>query len=122
MVENVFVLMPAYNAGATVEKVFARIPEAARKRIHRYAVVNDGSKDDTAVALARLEEQFPNLAVINHDGNRGYGEAEKTLLRFALREGAEVGIVLHSDGQYSPEKIPEMLVPFDRGEADIVQG
>ena len=30
--------------------------------------------------------------------------------------------MLHSDGQYSPEKIPELLVPFDRGEADIVQG
>jgi len=122
MVENVFVLMPAYNAGATVEKVFARIPAAARERIRRYAVVNDGSKDDTAQALARLEKQFPNLTVINHDGNRGYGEAEKTLLRFALKEGAGVGIVLHSDGQYSPEKIPDLLVPFDRGEADIVQG
>ncbi len=122
MVTDVFVLMPAYNAGATVEKVFARIPNEARERIHRYAVVNDGSKDNTAAALSRLEKQFPNLTVINHDGNRGYGEAEKTLLRFALHEGAKVGIVLHSDGQYSPEKIPELLEPFDRGEADIVQG
>jgi glycosyltransferase involved in cell wall biosynthesis len=122
MVENVFVLMPAYNAGATVEKVFARIPAEARQRIYRYAVVNDGSRDDTAAALSRLEKQFPNLTVLNHEGNRGYGEAEKTLLRFALREGANVGIVLHSDGQYSPEKIPELLAPFDRGEADIVQG
>ena len=122
MVENVFVLMPAYNAGATVENVFARIPAEARERIHRYAVVNDGSKDDTAAALARLEKQFPSLTVLSHEGNRGYGEAEKTLLRFALREGANVGIVLHSDGQYSPEKIPELLAPFDRGDADIVQG
>lgn len=122
MVENVFVLMPAYNAGGTVEKVFARIPEAARKRITRYAVVDDGSKDDTAAALARLEKQFPTLTAIDHGVNRGYGEAEKTLLRFALREGADVGIVLHSDGQYSPERIPELLAPFDRGEADIVQG
>jgi glycosyltransferase involved in cell wall biosynthesis len=122
MVENVFVLMPAYNAGATVEKVFARIPAEALRRIRRYAVVNDGSKDDTAAALSRLGKQFPNLTVIDHDGNRGYGEAEKTLLRYALREGAQVGILLHSDGQYSPEKIPELLIPFDRGEADIVQG
>lgn len=122
MVEKVFVLVPAYNAGATVERVFERIPEQARRRIRRYAAVNDGSKDDTAAALERLAARFPNLTVLNHEGNRGYGEAEKTLLRFALAEGAQVGILLHSDGQYSPEKIPEILAPFDRGEADMAQG
>lgn len=122
MVENVFVLMPAYNAGATVEKVFDRIPAPARQRIRRYVAVNDGSKDDTAAALQRLQTRFPNLTVLNHEGNRGYGEAEKTLLRYAVREGAEVGILLHSDGQYSPEKILDLLEPFDRDTADLVQG
>ncbi len=122
MVDRVFVLMPAYNAGATIEKVFARIPDAARRRITRYVAVNDGSRDDTAQALERLQRAFPTLVVLNHETNKGYGEAEKTLLRYALREGADVGIVLHSDGQYSPEKIPELLDPFDRDSADLVQG
>jgi glycosyltransferase involved in cell wall biosynthesis len=122
MVDNVFVLMPAYNAGATIEKVFARIPAEAKQRIRRYMVVNDGSKDDTAAALTRLEREIPNLTVLTHVKNQGYGETEKDLLRFALREGAEVGILLHSDGQYSPEKIVELLEPFDAGAADLVQG
>ena len=122
MVENVFVLMPAYNAGATIERVFARVPPEARRRIRQYIAVNDGSKDDTAEALRRLEREFPNLTVLRHEVNRGYGEAEKTLLGYALRNGADVGIVLHSDGQYSPEKIPDLLDPFDRGVADLVQG
>jgi glycosyltransferase involved in cell wall biosynthesis len=122
MVENVFVLMPAYNAGATVQKVFARVPLAARQRIRRYVAVNDGSTDDTAAALERLRKEFPNLVVLNHAGNRGYGEAEKTLLRYALAGRADVGIVLHSDGQYSPEKIPDLLAPFDGDTADLVQG
>ena len=122
MVDNVFVLMPAYNAGATIEKVFARIPPEARARIRRYVAVNDGSKDDTAAALTRLQQQFSNLVVLNHPTNRGYGEAEKALLRYALEQGVDVGILLHSDGQYSPEKIPELLEPFDRDTADMVQG
>jgi glycosyltransferase involved in cell wall biosynthesis len=122
MIENVFVLMPAYNAGATIEKVFARVPSEARQRIRRYVAVNDGSTDDTAAALQRLQEEFSNLVVLNHSGNRGYGEAEKTLLRYALAEGADVGILLHSDGQYSPEKIPDLLAPFDTDTADLVQG
>ena len=122
MVNNVFVLMPAYNAGATVEKVFARVPAEARRRIRRYVAVNDGSKDDTAAALEHVRSRFPNLVILTHPVNRGYGEAEKTLLRYALAEGAEVGIVLHADGQYSPEKIVDLLEPFDRGTADLVQG
>src|SRR5829696_1263274 len=122
MVHNVFVIMPAYNAGQTIEAVFDRIPEAARARISRYVVVNDGSTDGTQSALVRLAARIPNLISLEHAANRGYGAAEKTLLDYALREGAEVAILLHSDGQYSPEKIPEILEPFDRGEADMVQG
>jgi len=122
MVDNVFVLMPAYNAGKTIEKVFARIPAEAMRRITRMVAVNDGSKDDTLAVLERLRLQYPNLVVLNHEINRGYGEAEKTLLRYAVKEGAGAAILLHSDGQYSPEKIPELLDPLDRDTADMVQG
>jgi len=122
MIDRVFVVMPAYNAGATVEKVFARIPAAAQRRISRYVVVDDGSTDDTAAALRRLGRNYPGLVVLTHGRNRGYGAAEKTLLTYARREGAGAAVLLHSDGQYSPEKIPDLLGPLDRDEADIVQG
>lgn len=62
MVENVFVVMPAYNAAGTIEHVFERIPEAAKKRISRYVVVDDGSTDDTRAALVRIEKVFLNLS------------------------------------------------------------
>lgn len=122
MVENVFVLMPAYNAGATIEGVFRRIPEEAKKRIKRYVVVNDGSTDDTEAAVERVRASFPDLVLLRHDTNKGLGAGEKTLLTYALDHGADVGIILHSDGQYSPEKILDLLEPFDRDQADMVQG
>jgi glycosyltransferase involved in cell wall biosynthesis len=122
MKEKLFIVMPAYNAGATVEKVFARIPEQARDRIERYVVVNDGSTDDTGQALDRLRAEFPSLVTLQHDQNRGYGAAEKTLLNYAAKEKAAVVILLHSDGQYSPEKIPDLLHPIDQNQADMVQG
>jgi glycosyltransferase involved in cell wall biosynthesis len=122
VIREVFIIMPAYNAGATIERVFDRIPPEARSRITRFVVVDDGSTDDTPAALARLRARFPDLVVLQHDRNRGYGAAEKTLLDYAVEGGADVAILLHSDGQYSPERIPDVLQPFDRGEADIVQG
>ena len=114
--------MPAYNAAKTVENVFTRIPAEAASRISRYVIVNDGSKDDTAAVLVRVQAKYPNIVILTHPVNRGYGETIKNLLGYALREGAQMGIVLHSDGQYSPEKIPEILALFDQDMADIVQG
>jgi len=122
MVGSVFVLMPAYNAGATIEKVFERIPPEAKNRISKYVVVDDGSTDETQIALARVSVHYPTLVILTQPNNRGYGEAVKRLLDYALEHQADVGIVLHSDGQYSPEKIPDLLRPFDEDAADIVQG
>ncbi len=122
MLDNVFVIMPAYNAGATIESVFERIPAEARRLISRYYVVDDGSTDDTQEALKRIAKDFPDLTVLTHPTNRGYGAAEKTLLNQALEDGVGVAVLLHSDGQYSPEKIPDVLEPFAKNEADIVQG
>jgi len=120
--KKIFVVVPAYNAGARIGKVFSRIPENVKHRIQRYVVVNDGSKDNTEDALMRLSAEYPNLVILRHQVNQGYGSAEKTLLNYALNEGADVTILLHSDGQYSPEKIPDLLKPFDEDRADIVQG
>jgi glycosyltransferase involved in cell wall biosynthesis len=116
------IIMPAYNAGKTIESVFDRIPTQLAPRITKYVVVNDGSMDDTAAALGRLQQRFANLVVLNHKINKGYGVAEKTLLKFALSTDAEVIILLHADGQYAPEEIPRLIQPFERNQADIAQG
>jgi glycosyltransferase involved in cell wall biosynthesis len=103
-------------------KIFVLMPAAVRERVERYVVVNDGSTDDTAAALDRLRTQFPNLVALRHEVNRGYGGTQKTLISYAVNHGADVGIGLHSDGQYSPESIPDLMAPFDEDTADIVQG
>jgi glycosyltransferase involved in cell wall biosynthesis len=119
---KIFIVIPAYNASATIEKVFARIPDDIRSSIDRYVVVDDGSTDDMATTLTRIYREFPNLAILKHETNCGYGAAEKTLLAHALKEGAETAVLLHADGQYSPEKLSAMLAPLENGEADLVQG
>ncbi len=122
MLRHPVIAMPAYNAGATIESVFRRIPAEVLQRVRRSVVVNDGSTDDTDEALDRLAGEWPGLIRLRHPRNRGYGAAQKTLLDAARREDADAVIVLHADGQYAPERIPALLEPLDDGTAELVQG
>ncbi len=120
--KNIFIIMPAYNAGKTVERVFERIPRHVADSISRYIIVDDGSSDDTASALERVATRFEGTVILRHSRNKGYGAAEKTLLNSAVSNGVDIAILLHADGQYSPEKMPDLLEPLLSGDADIVQG
>lgn len=114
--------VPAYNASKTIERVFERIPPAIHPQIVKYIVVNDGSTDDTAAVLTRMQQSYPNVLTLHHEVNKGYGAAEKTLLCSAVETDADVLVLLHADGQYAPEELPKLLEPFASEAADIVQG
>ncbi len=122
MLEHPVIVIPAYQAALTLEGVFKRLPEAIVPRLARIIVVDDGSRDQTWEVISRLAKEWPILRPLRHEVNRGYGGALKTLLEAALEENADGVVVLHADGQYAPESLPDMLAPLDAGEADLVQG
>lgn len=119
---KLIIVMPAYNAGKTIERVFERIPPAVRSQVVNYVMVDDGSTDDTAEVLTQLQRRDPKVVALHHGVNQGYGAAEKTLLRYAVETEAEVVALLHADGQYAPEELPKLVEPFVFEAADIVQG
>jgi glycosyltransferase involved in cell wall biosynthesis len=111
---KVVVVMPAYNAAKTLEETFRAIPEGYYDEI---VVVDDFSRDETTELARRL-----NLKAIRHPHNVGYGGNQKTCYMEALRDGAEIVVMLHPDGQYDPTIIPEMVKPIAEGSADMVLG
>jgi glycosyltransferase involved in cell wall biosynthesis len=111
---NVVVVMPARNAARTLRQTFAAIP---RDWVDEIVLVDDGSTDGT-VDLAR---ELP-ITTIWHPHNVGYGGNQKTCYLEALRQGADVVVMLHPDGQYPPTVIPSLVEPIVAGEADVVLG
>jgi len=89
---NIWIVMPAYNAEATVQQTFDDIPASLKSHV---ILVDDGSTDKT-VEIARSL----GIEVIQHEKNRGYGGNQKTCYRAALDHGAEIVIMLHPDYQY----------------------
>src|SRR5580765_6287630 len=108
MPEPILIAVPAFNAGRTLERMFQRIPRDLPPGGLEYAVVDDGSTDDTIEAAERIRSNLPALVLLRHPRNRGYGGAVKTLLSHALETGAAITVILHADGQYSPERLPEL--------------
>ncbi len=108
------VVLPAYNAEATLSRTAA---ELDRGLIDEIVLVDDASTDRT-VALAR------NLGLdpIRHESNLGYGGNQKTCYRRALELGVDIIVMVHPDYQYSPRLVPAMASMIAYGEYDLVLG
>ena len=112
--KRLVVVMPAYNAAATVERTVADIPAGF---VDDIVLVDDASRDNTADVAERL-----GLRVLRHPSNRGYGGNQKTCYREALRLGADVVVMLHPDYQYSPKLAVAMASMIAAGQYDVVLG
>jgi glycosyltransferase involved in cell wall biosynthesis len=111
---KIVVVMPAYNAAKTLKITYEAIPHQA---IDQIILVDDGSTDKTLEIARDL-----NLTAFVHTRNYGYGANQKTCYTEALKEGADIVVMLHPDYQYDPTLLPEILAPIQSGEADIVLG
>jgi len=111
---RVVIVMPAYNAEKTLEDTFRAIPDGYYDEI---VVVDDHSRDETTRLARRL-----NLKAIRHPHNVGYGGNQKTCYMEALRDRADIVVMLHPDGQYDPKIVPDMVQPIAEGRADMVLG
>jgi glycosyltransferase involved in cell wall biosynthesis len=108
------VVLPAYNAEATLARTVA---ELDREVVDEIVIVDDGSTDQT-VSLARKL----GLEPIRHELNLGYGRNQKTCYRRVLELGADIIVMVHPDYQYSPLLVPAMASMIAYGEYDLVLG
>jgi glycosyltransferase involved in cell wall biosynthesis len=100
--KKVVVVLPAYNAGLTLEKTYREIP---MEIVDEVVLVDDFSRDNTS----ELARNIGINHVIRHDNNRGYGGNQKTCYAKAKELGADIVVMLHPDYQYTPMLIHAMV-------------
>lgn len=114
------VVIPAFNEESGIEQVMDRVlavrPALARMNIElEFIIVDDGSRDRTAALVSK----YPDVRLIQHLKNRGYGAAIKTGFRHAT---GEYLAFLDADGTYPPENLPDLCRAAIHDKADVVVG
>ncbi|MBE3583460.1 MAG: glycosyltransferase family 2 protein [Limnochordaceae bacterium] len=113
--DDALVIIPVYNEAASVQRVLARARECFAGPI---LAVDDGSTDGTG----RLLSQVPDIVVLRHTTNRGYGASLRDGFAYAQSQGYRYVITLDADEQHEPCRIGDFLSVLAQGEVDIVSG
>lgn len=113
--KKVVVVLPAYNAGKTLEQTYKEIPFDI---VDEVILTDDKSSDNTVEEARRLGVNH----IIEHQRNRGYGGNQKSCYNKALEIGADIVIMLHPDYQYTPALIPSMSYLIANGVYPVVIG
>lgn len=99
--KKIVVVLPAYNAEATLEQTYNEIPFDI---VDDVVLVDDASMDKTFEKAAELGIHN----IIRHNKNKGYGGNQKTCYNKSLELDADIVIMLHPDYQYTPKLIHSM--------------
>jgi glycosyltransferase involved in cell wall biosynthesis len=121
---RLLIFIVAYNAQTTIAQVLSRIPRSLRRENVEVLIIDDSSQDDTFGNGLRYQQgnSVFKITVLRTPENQGYGGNQKLGYRYAIDNGFDIVALVHGDGQYAPEKLPELLAPLVRGEADAVFG
>jgi glycosyltransferase involved in cell wall biosynthesis/2-polyprenyl-3-methyl-5-hydroxy-6-metoxy-1,4-benzoquinol methylase len=123
---RLLVFIVAYNAEKTIAQTLHRIPA---RLLHDYdvevLVIDDSSSDQTFNRghVLHRDQALPfTLTVLRNPENQGYGGNQKIGFHYAIQRGFDFVALIHGDGQYAPECLPELIEPLAAGEADAVFG
>jgi len=122
---RVLIFIVAYNAEKTIQEVIRRIPASLALYETEILIIDDSSGDHTFDQAHDLERTgdapFP-LTVLHNPLNQGYGGNQKIGFHYAIENGFDIVALVHGDGQYKPECLPELLEPLVEEQCDAVFG
>lgn len=116
---KIAIIIPAYNEGTVIAGVIENIrKELKQTKIKAdIIVVNDGSKDNTA-----LEAKKGGARVINHILNSGAGGATLTGIIYAQQNNYDIMATADADGQHGTKDIISGIKTIQSSNTDLLIG
>jgi glycosyltransferase involved in cell wall biosynthesis len=112
---RILIIVPAFNESGNIGRTIADIRKQPIDL--EIAVIDDGSKDQTAKEASAL-----GVNVISLPFNLGIGGAVQTGFQYALRHGYDIAVQMDGDGQHDANYLPKIIAPLMNNQADMVIG
>jgi glycosyltransferase involved in cell wall biosynthesis len=112
------IVVPVFNEAATLPGFLDELIPACAANGWRVIFVDDGSTDESAGILSRVEPK-PFVRVLHHKVNRGYGGALKSGM---LHVTTSHLVTVDSDGQHTVADVEKVFYFAQERDADLVVG
>ena len=116
---EVSIIVPALNEAENIPLLVPRVHQAMGTRSYELIIVDDASRDNTKAVCADLATKYPLKLIVREKPTAGLSGA---VLHGMKEARGGYLVVMDADLQHPPEKLPELLRPLDRDEADFVLG
>ncbi len=120
LVRDISAFFPCYNDELAIPRMVRDVHRALGESVEDFEiiVVDDGSRDGSVDVLRRLQCEIPELRIVEHETNRGYGGALLSGFAAATRTW-----VFYTDGdaQYRASELTRCIDAVTP-EIDVVQG
>ncbi len=114
------IVVPCFNEEKTLKKCIEKVLEIADETLSlELIIVDDCSKDRSLLIARELEDEYPQITVLNHTKNQGKGAALRTGFQKAT---GDFVAVQDADLEYNPMEFKKLLVPLIENQADVVFG
>jgi len=116
--KKIAVVIPCYNEETQIPGVIETMPEY----VDQIIVVDDFSKDNTAIVVENLAKTNSKVELIKHSHNSGCGGALATGYLWAKHHHFDVMVRMDGDGQMDPNDLKSLLDPVVNEETDYAKG
>lgn len=115
---EISVVVPIYRGGSVIDELVRRLDTALRSITDRFELifVDDGSPDDSWLAIVRAAEKNPSVRGVKL--TRNFGQQISVSAGIAMTNGQKV-VVMDGDLQNPPEALPQILERLEAGD-DLV--
>ena len=117
MKKKCLIYVVCYNHEKFILKTLERIPQILSEYYDiEILVANDKSKDKTLEETKKFVTKHFKYNVISLYKNLGYGGNQKIGYYYSILNNFDYVVLLHGDGQYAPEYLPDILNKFEEKE------
>lgn len=111
-------VFPAYNEAENLKRIPSEVIPVfdALQMPYEIVVIDDGSKDETAVIAESLGGP---VRLVKHEKNGGLGAAVRTGIR---ESQGDLVVTMDSDLTFAPELVKQLLDRYNAGDVDVVSG